>query len=82
MLVLTRKIGESVVIHDDIYCTVEKYDGNEVKLIFDAPRSVPLHRYEIQRRIDRAKNNNSSIQEIAKSTESVVDRLIRKFKNN
>lgn len=80
MLILTRKIGESVVINDDIYCTVEEYDGNEVKLVFDAPRSIPLHRDEIQRRIHRAKNDSSWIQEKPKSTESVVDRLIQKFK--
>ena len=53
MLVLTRKVGESVVIHDDVYCTIVGYRDGEVRLAFDAPKSIPVHRDEIQRRIYR-----------------------------
>ena len=80
MLKLTRKVGESVVIHNNIYCTVERYSKDEVQLVFHAPRSIPIHRNEVQHRIMLAQNNNQMITETVKTKESVVDRLIRKFK--
>lgn len=51
MLVLTRKVGESVVISENIYCTVVDYRHGEIRLAFDAPQTIPIHRDEIQRRI-------------------------------
>ena len=54
MLVLTRKPGESVVIGNDIRVTVVNIRGNKVRLAFDAPDDVTIHReeiYEIQRRM-------------------------------
>lgn len=51
MLVLTRKIGESIRINDNISITVMEVDGRSVKLSIDAPRSVPIHREEIFRKI-------------------------------
>ena len=48
MLILTRKIGETVVIGDDIYCTVLEASGNQIRLGFDAPRTLPINRLEIQ----------------------------------
>lgn len=50
MVVLTRRVGESVVIGDDVYCTVRGYRNGEVQLAFDVPESVPVHFYETQRR--------------------------------
>ena len=37
-----KKIGESVVIGDDVYCTVVGYRDGEVRLAFDAPQSIPF----------------------------------------
>ncbi|MBF0431969.1 MAG: carbon storage regulator CsrA [Fibrobacteria bacterium] len=51
MLVLTRKIGESIRINDNISITVMEIDGRSVKIAIDAPRSVPIHREEIFQRI-------------------------------
>jgi len=51
MLVLTRKIGERVVIGHDIEVTVLKIQGNRVKLGIRGPANVPIHRKELQARI-------------------------------
>ena len=48
MLVLTRKIGESLVIDGDITIKVSQIQGNRVKLCIDAPRSHRVVRSEIQ----------------------------------
>lgn len=82
MLVLTRKVGESVVIAEDIYCTVIDYQHGEVRLAFNAPKSVPIHRDEIQRRIYRIHQKKGWYCDNTPSQESVVDRLINKFKTS
>ena len=81
MLILTRRIGESVVIHEDVYCTVMEYRDGKVHLAFDAPKSIPIHRDEIQRRIYRDKIKNNCFIDKASNKESIVDRLINKFKS-
>ena len=82
MLELTRKIGQSIVIHDDVYCTVLGYRDGEVRLAFDAPRSIPVHRDEIQRRINRERQNDSWFQGREQNKLNIVDRLISKFKKH
>lgn len=82
MLVLTRKLGESVVIHDDVYCTIVGYRDGEVRLAFDAPKSIPVHRDEIQRRIYRERMKDDWYIDKAANKESIVDRLINKFKSS
>jgi carbon storage regulator len=52
MLVLSRKPGESIVIDNDITVTVVGIEGGRVKLGFDAPRAVPIHRTEVYQRIE------------------------------
>ena len=81
MLVLTRKLGESVVIHDDVYWTIVGYRDGEVRLAFDAPKSIPVHRDEIQRRIYRERMKDNWFIDKAANKESIVDRLINKFKS-
>lgn len=80
MLVLTRKLGESVVISEDVYCTVVGYRDGEVRLAFDAPKSVSVHRDEIQRRIFRERQNDGWFCDYASQKKSIVDRLIARFK--
>tara|TARA_R110000868_G_scaffold369050_1_gene632280 strand:+ start:188 stop:457 length:270 start_codon:yes stop_codon:yes gene_type:complete len=80
MLVLTRRIGESVVISDDVYCTIVGYRDGEIRLAFDAPKSIPVHRDEVQRRIYRERQKDKWFSDVPHQ-ENIVDRLISKFKH-
>jgi carbon storage regulator len=51
MLVLTRKLGETITIGDDIRITIIAVKGNQVKLGIEAPAQVTVHRTEIYERI-------------------------------
>ena len=51
MLVLSRKLGERIVIGPNIELTVVDIRGNQVRLAVEAPRDVSIHRQEIYRRI-------------------------------
>jgi len=53
MLILTRRIGETVMIGDDVTITVLGVKGNQVRLGISAPKNVPVHREEIYIRIKR-----------------------------
>ncbi|KTD71798.1 carbon storage regulator [Legionella steelei] len=52
MLILTRRVGDTVVIGNEVFCTVleQQHDG-QIKLAFDAPKVIPIHRFEIQTQI-------------------------------
>lgn len=56
MLILTRKVGESVLIGDDISISVLSVRGNQVKLGVQAPKEVSVHREEIYQRIKQMKD--------------------------
>jgi len=53
MLILTRRIGETVMIGSDTKLTVLGVKGNQVRVGIAAPKSVPVHRQEIYERIQR-----------------------------
>jgi carbon storage regulator len=53
MLVLSRKIGEKIVIGNDVFITVLEVRGDNVKLGMDAPRHISIHREEIYQRIQQ-----------------------------
>lgn len=51
MLVLTRRIGEKIIIRDDIYLTVLDIKKGQVKIGIEAPKNVPVNRQEIYEKI-------------------------------
>ena len=53
MLILTRRVGETVVIGDDVTVTVLGVKGNQVRLGVNAPKEIAVHREEIFERIKR-----------------------------
>lgn len=57
MLILTRRVGESVVIGDKVSVTVLGVKGNQVRLGVDAPRDVSVHREEIYAKIREEDGN-------------------------
>ncbi len=56
MLILTRRIGETLMIGDDISITVLGVKGNQVRLGVNAPKDVAVHREEIYERIQKEKS--------------------------
>lgn len=58
MLILTRRVGETVVIGDDVDVTVLGVKGNQVRLGVKAPKEIAVHREEIYQRICREQRGN------------------------
>jgi carbon storage regulator len=54
MLILTRRVGESLMIGDDVTITVLGVKGNQVRIGVKAPKEVAVHREEILNRIEEA----------------------------
>jgi len=52
MLILTRKLGEAIIINENIIVTVLGIRGSQVRLGIDAPKDITVHREEIQERIN------------------------------
>ena len=53
MLILTRRVGETVMIGNDVTVTVLGVKGNQVRVGINAPKNVAVHREEIYERIRR-----------------------------
>ncbi|MGI9607326.1 MAG: carbon storage regulator CsrA [Acidimicrobiales bacterium] len=54
MLVLTREVGETIVIGNNVRITVVAVRGDQARIGIDAPRSVPVHRLEVFEELSRA----------------------------
>lgn len=63
MLVLSRKLDEKVVIGNDIIVTVIDIRGDKVRLAFEAPIDIPVHRKEVYDAIQRENRRNSGNQD-------------------
>ena len=60
MLILTRRVGETLMIGDDVTVTVLGVKGNQVRVGVDAPRDVAVHREEIYERIQKEQENSGN----------------------
>jgi carbon storage regulator len=78
MLVLTRKLGESIRIGDDIKITVVELDGRFAKIGIEAPRSVAIHREEVYERIQ---TENKAAAASSSASLKVMADLFRKKKD-
>ena len=73
MLVLTRKLGESIAIDDHIKITVVQIKGKQVRLGINAPKETKIHREEVYQSIQ---DQNT---EASKSSIQDVDKLKKEF---
>ena len=60
MLILTRRVGESLMIGDDVNVTVLGIKGNQVRIGVNAPKEVAVHREEIYQRIQEENESNGN----------------------
>ncbi len=60
MLILTRRVGETLMIGDEVTVTVLGVKGNQVRIGVNAPKDVSVHREEIYMRIQAEKGNTQA----------------------
>ena len=61
MLILTRRVGESIIIGDDIVINILGVKGNQIRIGVNAPKEISVHREEIYNRIQAEKADDKSI---------------------
>ena len=61
MLILTRRVGETLMIGDEVTVTVLGVKGNQVRIGVNAPKDIAVHREEIYERIKREQNGGGNV---------------------
>jgi carbon storage regulator len=61
MLILTRRVGETLMVGDEVTVTVLGVKGNQVRIGVNAPKEVAVHREEIYQRIQREKQGDQDV---------------------
>ena len=72
MLILTRRVGETLIIGDDVTITVLGIKGHQVRLGINAPKEVSVHREEIYQRIQQEKLKQHEGQDMSDAVGSVA----------
>ena len=79
MLVLSRRIGESVVIGNDVVVTILEVRGDIIRVGIQAPRDVPVHRQEVFEAIEEA--NRSAASPDSTAVNALADAVRRRTEN-
>jgi len=80
MLVLTRKLGEGIIIGDDVTITIVEMKGGNVRIGIDAPRSTKIYRQEVYARI--VQENREAARWNMTDLDTISDNLIVRKKTN
>ena len=79
MLILTRRLGETLIIGDDVNVTVLGVKGNQVRLGVNAPRDIEVHREEIYLKIQQERLQKIDKESAKLSGNELIKALIKKY---